>query len=88
MASTISGLSKTGRRTPGVMRSGVPKAILGQLDPATGVVWQHPRVRPDLGISGSHVRVTNPRAAEPALSGRTASLGMGGIGQRGRGTDF
>jgi hypothetical protein len=71
------------------VRSGVPVTSLGHFDPATGKVFDHPRQRLDQGVGGrSGVRITNPAASEASVSRRTASLGMGGVGQRGRGQDF
>lgn len=40
------------------------------------------------GLSGGGVRVSNPSASAGRNVRRTKSLGMGGIGQRGRSMDF
>jgi hypothetical protein len=53
-----------------------------------GKVYQHPRLKLD-PLAGSNVVVTNPKAAAtPVSRQRTTSLGMGGVGQRGRTYDF
>ena len=76
--------TSTGKASTYSVRSGVPKTPLGRLDPTTGKVWQKPRKKLN-ELVGSTVRVTNPRAA--SLNGMTGSMGMGGVGQRGRTRD-
>ena len=87
MAGKIRTYTSKGTSAPGVASPGSPTP-LGHFDPASGKVFPHPRARLDGGVGGKSVRITNPAAAEPAISKRTASLGMGGVGQRGRGTDI
>lgn len=83
----IKTFTKSGRAISGVSRPGIATSPLGKLDPATGKVWQHPRLKLD-PISGSSVRVTNPKATSVrSQNGMTASIGMGGKGQRGRTRD-
>jgi hypothetical protein len=87
MATTIRTFSKTGKAVNGTRRAGVATSPLGKLDPTTGLVWQHPRIRLE-PLSGSNVRVTNPRASlRTPSNAMTGSLGMGGVGQRGRNRD-
>jgi hypothetical protein len=68
-------------------RAGLATSPLGRLDPLTGKVWQHPRQTLER-LKGRSVTITNPKAS---LSGpqatMTRSLGMGGVGQRGRNRD-
>ena len=40
------------------------------------------------GISGARIKVTNPAMAGGRNLARTRSMGMGGVGQRGRNMDF
>ena len=60
-------------------------ANVGYFDPATGTVYRRPNIRADQGLgAGGQVKVTNPKATDERL---TASLGMGGVLQRGRSRD-
>ena len=59
---------------------------LGRFDPETGRVYQKPRLKLNPLAASSNVVVTNPTRAK--LAQRTASLGMGGVGQIGRYTDL
>lgn len=76
-------ITSKGTTSPAMLRSGVKASPLGSFDPTTGKTYQHPRVTND-PLKGSSVTVTNPKAQGPARAQRTASLGMGGVGQRGR----
>lgn len=79
--------SKTGRAMTITRRSGVRTSPLGHFDPTTGLVWQRPRLTLNR-LRGRAVTNTNPRAAAEASNNTmTASLGMGGVGQRGRNRD-
>jgi hypothetical protein len=79
--------TKSGRALTITHRAGVRTSPLGRFDPNTGLVWQHPRVRLE-SIRGRSVTVTNPRASLTGPRNQmTASLGMGGVGQRGRNRD-
>ena len=75
MASTIYTYTKTGKaltvrqRSTPLEKTEVAKLVRARLDP-TG------------GVSGRNVTVTNP--AYSRRTTRTASLGMGAVGQRGR----
>ena len=84
MATQISTFTSKGKRISGVQRSGITPSPLGRFDPTTGQVWQKPRLKLE-PVGGSSVRITNPKASTvgPGNS-MTASLGMGGVGQRGR----
>lgn len=64
-----------------------PTAHLGTFDPLTGRVYQKPRAKLD-DLSGKSIRVTNPSALPAQRVRRTASLGMGAVGQRGRTFDI
>jgi hypothetical protein len=87
MANTIRTFNSKGSANVYSRRSGVPKTPLGRLDPTTGKVWQKPRKTVN-EIKGSSVKVTNPKASTvPAQNSMTASMGMGGVGQRGRNRD-
>jgi hypothetical protein len=56
-----------------------PLAQVGHFDPATGTVYTPARIALDGGIrAGSHVRITQPKAAAAMTKRRNASLGMGG----------
>ena len=83
MASNVSTFTSGGKRVSGTRRAGVPTSPLGKLDPTTGMVWQKPRLTAD-PLKGSSVRVTNPKATNVGMTG---SMGMGGVGQRGRHSD-
>jgi hypothetical protein len=84
MASKVRTFTSTGKSVNGTRRAGVPTSPLGRLDPTTGKVWQKPRTRLN-ELVGSRVKVSNPSAA--SLNGMTGSMGMGGVGQRGRTRD-
>ena len=76
-----------GTAVSGVKAQGVPTSPLGTLDPTTGKVWQHPRLVLER-LKGRSVTMTNPRASLTGPSNQmTRSLGMGGVGQRGRNRD-
>jgi hypothetical protein len=76
--------TKSGRALTITHRAGVRSSSLGKFDPATGLTWQHPRIVLNR-LRGRSVTITNPRAAaEASNNAMTASLGMGGVGQRGR----
>lgn len=60
-------------------------ANIGSFDPSTGKVYQKPV--PGEDVKGSRVQVTNPAASTLARNQRTASIGMGAAGQRGRNRD-
>lgn len=83
ISNSISSFTSQGKRAPDTFGKGIPASQLGHFDPATGRVYQHPRIQNDT-ISGPRVRVTNPRAALAQGRERTASLGMGAVGQVGR----
>lgn len=77
-----------GSAVSGVRRPGIATSPLGKLDPATGIVWQHPRIKQD-PLSGSRVRVTNPKASTQVnQNSMTGSIGARGAGQRGRNRDL
>jgi hypothetical protein len=83
MASKVRSFNAKGGATAYVRRAGVAKTPMGRLDPTTGYIWQKPRKTAN-EIKGSSVRVTNAKAStSPAQNSMTASLGMGGVGQRG-----
>lgn len=87
MASTVRGFTSKGTAFPYVRRAGVSKTPMGRLDPTTGKIWQKPRKTVN-ELKGSSVKVTNPKASTvPSLNSMTASMGMGGVGQRGRNRD-
>lgn len=87
MATQISNFTKGGSRVSGVKRPGIATSPLGRLDPTTGIVWQRPRLTLN-PLAGRSVKMTNPRASLPAANNvMTASLGMKGVGQRGRNRD-
>jgi hypothetical protein len=78
----------TGGTVQAFGRNGIPAPTPGYFDPETGRSFKHERIREDKGIgSASHVRITNPGASEQARAEKTASLGMGNVGQRGRSFD-
>lgn len=80
---TIKTITSSGKVLTGALsRAGVPKANLGVKAP-DGTIWQTPRPVLDR-IKGRSVRVTNPRQTSGKAQGRTASMGMGAVGQRGR----
>jgi hypothetical protein len=85
MATRITTLSSGGKALP--FRSPV---IRGDGTPSVTVQPQGTMVRERLnlraGLTGSAVRVTNPSFAK--RNQRTASLGMGAVGQRGRVMDI
>jgi hypothetical protein len=78
-------VTSKGTLAPAMTRSSVPLANLGT-KAADGTIWQHPRLTTRL-FGGRSVRVTNPTASGYAANERTASLGIGGVGQRGRTRD-
>jgi hypothetical protein len=82
MASTIQNFTSGGRALPFRQRPVFPN---NGGDPAP----IRSRLSQSGGISGSRVRVTNPAYGGAGLTARrrTASLGMGGVGQRGRSLD-
>jgi hypothetical protein len=84
--SKVSTFTSKGTRAPGTLGTG-KLASLGHFDPTTGRVYQHPRVQADGGIGGRAVRVTNSGASLAGRNARTASLGMGAVGQVGRNRD-
>lgn len=83
----INTFTKSGKVVSGVRRAGVAASPLGKLDTATGKVWQKPRLTADPLAGGSSVRVTNSGATAVSRNTVTQSLGMGGVGQRGRTRD-
>ena len=87
MATTINTFTKAGKKVSGTRRPGVATSPLGKLDPATGIVWQRPRIKQD-PLSGPRVKVTNPKASTQVnLNSITASIGAKGAGARGRNRD-
>ena len=87
MGQTYSSFSTSGKRVNTTRRAGVRTSPLGKLDPTTGKVWQKPRLKADYLTPGGSVKVTNPKATAVSRNGITQSLGMGGVGQRGRTRD-
>ncbi len=83
----ISSFTSDGRSVSGVGRSRIPLANPG-VRQADGNVYKPSRKEITGGISGKSVTVTNPKASAASLAQRTASLGMGGVGSRGRNQDF
>jgi hypothetical protein len=88
---TVKGKIRTfnskGGASPYGVRAGVPKTPLGMFDPATGKVWQKPRLKAEQ-LGGRSVVVTAPSASlNRPRNTMTGSLGMGGVGQRGRNRD-
>lgn len=77
----------TSKGTTVSYQSKAPTAHLGTFDPVTGRIYQKPRLKLD-DLSGSNVVVTNPAALPAQRVRRTASLGMGNVGQRGRNFDI
>lgn len=76
---TISTFTKSGKKI--AQATGTKLASLGrEID---GKVYQHPRIKLN-PLSGSRVKVTNPKQAPHVQAQRSASLGMGGVGQRKR----
>jgi hypothetical protein len=87
MASQIRTFTKKGTSLSGERRPGVATSPLGRLDPATGIVWQRPRIKAD-PLSGPSVKVVNPKASTQVNQNAiTAGIGMKGAGQRGRNRD-
>jgi hypothetical protein len=79
--------TKSGRKLTITHRGGIAASPLGRFDPATGMVWQKPRLRLNR-LRGRAVTITNPAAADEFSNNTmTASIGMGGQGQRGRRRD-
>ncbi len=84
---TIRTFNKSGGGVTYSRRSGVPKTPLGVLDPVTGKVYQKPRLTAER-LPGRSVRITAPKASlNTPRNTMTASMGMGGVGQRGRNRD-
>jgi hypothetical protein len=83
----INTFTKSGKVVSGTRRAGVATSPLGKLDPATGRVWQKPRLKADPLVGGSAIRTTNPKATAVTRNTMTGSIGMGGVGQRGRTRD-
>jgi hypothetical protein len=81
--SVVKTYTSKGTAAPGLTRPGVKPSSPGHFDPATGKVFQHPRIPKD-DLSGGNVRVTNPQASLRGGVARTASLGMRGAGSVGR----
>jgi len=82
-SSTIKTFTSKGRSAPGVSGSG-KLASIGVRQP-DGTVYKRANIRLDQGIgAGGGVTVVNPKASAPAQAQKTASLGMGGVGQIGR----
>lgn len=77
----IVNFTKSGKTVSGVGRSRIRPSQLGTL--INGVLYQHPRLTLNR-LKGRSVRVTNPEASLSSRDEMTASLGMGGVGQRGR----
>lgn len=76
--------SSNGKAMTITHRAGVRSSPLGKFDPETGKTWQHPRLVLNR-LRGRSVTNTNPRASTDGDSNTmTASIGMGGKGQRGR----
>ena len=87
MASTIRTFTSKGTAVEGRRRPGVATSPLGKLDPATGKVWQKPRLKQN-PLAGNNVVVTNPKASlQVNQNAITAGIGMKGAGQRGRNRD-
>ena len=84
MAQVVKVTSK-GTFSPALTRTRISPTPLGKV--IDGVVWQYPRLRLNRLSNGGSVRITNPAAALTSRNQRTASLGMGGVGQRGRTRD-
>lgn len=82
MADTFS-FTSTGKRVKN--QKGGKTASIGRFDPSTGKVYQKPV--PGEDVKGGSVQVTNPAASTLSRNQRTASLGMGAAGQRGRSRD-
>jgi len=86
LASVINTYTKSGRKV--AFRPGRTPSPLGTLDPTTGRVYQRPRLTAN-DLSGRSVVVTNPRASlNASRNERSASLGQGGVLQRGRNRDI
>jgi predicted aconitase with swiveling domain len=84
---TISSFTAGGKSVKYSKRAGVPLTPLGVLDPATGKVYQKPRLKAEQ-LGGRSVRITAPRASlNGSRNTMTGSMGMGGVGQRGRNRD-
>jgi len=83
MANQISTFTKSGKRVTGAPRVGLKTSPLGRFDPATGKVWQYPRIALNR-IKGGSVTVTNPKALSHVQAQRTASIGAAAAGQRKR----
>jgi|tagenome__1003787_1003787.scaffolds.fasta_scaffold20635942_2 hypothetical protein len=87
MATTIYSFTKGGQKVAGAKRPGVATSPLGKLDTTTGVVWQRPQLSQN-PLAGSSVTVSNPKAStQLGQNSMTASLGVKGVGQRGRNRD-
>jgi hypothetical protein len=80
MASPVN-FTKSGKPVSATKRGGIRVSQLGTL--INGVLYQHPRLTLNR-LRGRSVRVTNPEASLSQRDEMTASLGMGGVGQRGR----
>lgn len=76
--STGKALSTSIKPIPG---NGAPVTVA----PAGAIIRR--RLSLDEGITGSSVKITNPQYSGGRINKRTASLGMGGVGQRGRSMD-
>ena len=81
MAQIVKVTSK-GTFSPAITRTRISPTPLGKV--IDGVVWQYPRLKLNRLSSGGSVKITTPRIALTSANARTASLGMGGVGQRGR----
>lgn len=77
---TISNVTSKGTFSPGTTGSGKLAQIGTVID---GVLYRRPRLGLDR-LSGRKVRITNPRETAASAQGRTASMGMGAVGQTGR----
>ena len=87
MATTIYSFTKSGKKVAGAKRPGVATSPLGKLDPATGIVWQKPRLKQN-PLEGGNVTITNPKAStQLGQNAMTGGIGAKGAGQRGRNRD-
>lgn len=85
--SQVKTFTSKGNAAPGLSGSG-KLANAGTFDPVTGQVYQHPRLKSEQ-LTGGKVVVTNPASSmNKSRNARTKSLGMGGVGQRGRTRDL
>ena len=78
-------ITSKGTASPALSRTSIKPSPLGKL--IGGRIYQQPRLALNRIKSSGSVTVTNPRAATSLANQRTSSLGMGGVGQRGRNRD-